>query len=278
MPLPRAACWLAPLVLAAAVPVRPVGAATVLHLGARTRFAATPVLRLAVISAGSEAATHVVPEVAYHHDTYQGAPAQIAPGSRRDWRFSLSPPAAPGTYAVTIRVRYRDARGDQRTIPTVALLSTPGAAPGAVSASLSATPTTSVSTVRLVLDNRGPRPVAGRVTTVLPSELHTEPETSPVELPVGASRLVPVNLMWRDPSADELRPVWVLFEYRQAGVFHAIAARVDVARPPDTWRRRVPLVVVTVALVSALAILGIAWRSVAARATREPFTGRHADP
>jgi len=274
MPLPHAACWLVPLVLAAAVPVRPVEAATLLHLGARARFAATPVLRVAAISAGSEAATHVVPEVTYHHDTYQGAPAQIAPGSRHDWRFSLPPPAAPGTYAVTIRVRYRDARGDQRMIPAVTLLSTPGAAPGVVAASLSATPTTGVSTVRLVLDNRGPRPVGGRVTTVLPSELHTEPETRPVELPVGASRVVPVSLMWRDSSAHDLRPVWALFEYRQAGVFHAIAARVDVARPPDTWHRHVPLVVVTVALVSALAILGVAWRAVTARATREQFSGR----
>jgi hypothetical protein len=250
------------LVLVAAVPDRSARATPVLRLAAE--FGGGPTLLLTVANTGTEPATDVVPHVVYRHGTFVGEPAEIAPGARHAWQLSLPAPPGRGTYPVTTRVRYADAGGAARSVPVVALLSTPEAPPEAVRATLTAA---APGTVRLLLENTGPRPVAGRVISVLPSGLGSEPETHPVAIPAGGRRAVPMTLLWRGAATGSAHPVWAVFEYLEAGAHHATAARVDVTMPPHPGRARVlPLAVGAAALGLTLVVLAAAWRRVVPRA------------
>src|SRR5207249_4419775 len=82
-------------------------------------------------NAGDEPARDVRPEVIYEHQTYSGEAAALDPGARREWQIPLAPPAAPGTFAATVRIHYVDALG-RGSVPVVIQVPAPDGSPGPV--------------------------------------------------------------------------------------------------------------------------------------------------
>src|SRR5216117_2410829 len=88
------------------------------------------------VNAGGERARDVRPEVVYEHQTYSGEAAALDPGARREWQIPLAPPAAPGTFAATVRIHYVDALG-RGSVPVVIQVPAPDGSPGPVRLGLS---------------------------------------------------------------------------------------------------------------------------------------------
>src|SRR5439155_1379863 len=81
----------------------------------------------------------VRPGVIYEHQSYAAAAAALDPGARRGWQIPLAPPAAPGTFAATVRIHYVVALG-RGSVPVVIQVPAPDGSPGPVRLGLAADP------------------------------------------------------------------------------------------------------------------------------------------
>lgn len=259
----RLAHGLAALVASVAVlAVRaPCGAAARLELAAETGTD----LRLWATNAGDETADEVVPELLYQHRSERGGAARLAPGARHEWHFAVAAPG-PGTFPAIVRVRWRD-RSGRRSLPLVALVSTPDVPASPVQARLDPTsPVRRMGGARLVLENPGSRPVAGRVAFVLPRGLGTDPESMPARLPAGGRTEILVVLENAGAVPPGGYPAYAVFEYPEDGRHAAVLARASIEVAPEaTSSRTRPLVVGLAALAVTFLLLAVAWRAAARR-------------
>jgi hypothetical protein len=222
-----------------------------------------PVLALAVQAAQEEPADDVTPTVVYEHREWRGEPAAIAAGGRHTWSFTLPAPDAPGTFPVSIRVDHR-AGGHAAMTPLVLVLATPGAAESPVRAALGTTPVASFGRGELALENRDDRPVAGRVSFLLPSGLRTDPASAPQRLAAGERAVVPLLIENRGAGASAADSLFAVFEYDADGAHHTVVttAPLEVTAPGQL---SIPIVIGLAALALAVAVLALAWRQAAAR-------------
>jgi hypothetical protein len=241
-------------------------AAVRLRLDAEASFDDAPTVRLLVTNGGDQPASSVLPDLAYERQRFRGEGITLAPGERHEWRFALPPPAGPGTVPATFHVGYAVSDGAPHALPWVVLVSTPAAQVSPVRTSLTTTPGVSFTEARLLIDNPGLRPIAGRVVFVLPTEVHTEPESYPVQVAAGAQRVVPTALEGRGAQPNVPYSVFAVLEYLEDGMRYAVVAHTDTTVPAGAAGRAVPLAVGGLALVSTLALLGVALRRSAARA------------
>jgi hypothetical protein len=244
-------------------------AAAPLHLEARASLDGTVALRLVAANPGTAPARAVRPEVAWEREAFAGPPATLGPGARHEWRFSLPPPPAPGTFPITVRVRHTDASGEARMTPLVTLVSSPDAPPDPVRASFHGQPLSHVGTARVVLENRGAQAVAGRLFLVLPGGLATAPESLPAQVAARDQTTIPLVVEDVGLEAGAVYPAFVLFVHTAAGVHHAALAEggLSAAGGPGSGRAR-PLVVGAVALAAAVGLLALALRRTAAHPPR----------
>jgi len=220
----------------------------------------TPVLEL--VANGHDERVQVTPTVVYHHRTWTGDTATIPPGNRHAWSFPLPAPEDPGTFPVSIRAAYR-AGGHAAMTPLVLVLATPGAAGSPVRTTLTTTPITTFGRGELVLENGDDRPLAGRVSYLLPAGLRTDPESTPARVAAGERAVLPLlieNLGALPTSGESL---FAVFEYSADGSHHTVvaAAPLDVAPPRGV---SVPLMVGLGALAAAVCVLVVASRRAAA--------------
>jgi hypothetical protein len=230
-----------------------------LEVTATATVTAQTTLVVDVRNAGDGAVTDIVPVVAYQGQERRGdvRPA-LAPGARATWTVSLPHPAEPGSVPAVIDVGFRDARG-RHSIPAVAPVSTPGLLSVAeVRATLSATPVTGYARAELLLDNPTPFPIHGRVITLLPAGLSTEPTSQAAEVPANGRRAVPLVLQNDGAVPTPGVPMFALFEYGMDGRRHLAVASATVPVVGGGPALR-PLMVGTGALAAALALCGLAW-------------------
>ncbi len=222
----------------------------------------SPVLELVAQGTGSEMAEDVTPTVVYQHREWKGDPAAIPSGGRHTWSFALPAPDDPGTFPVSIRVDYRGG-GRAAMTPLVLVLATPGAAASPVRTTLSTTPITRFGRGELVLENGDDRPLAGRVSFLLPAGLRTEPESIPMRVAAGERAIVPLLIENRSGPTTPGNALFAVFEYSADGRHHTV-----VATAPLTVTSKdglsVPLTVGLGALALAVGVLAIAWRRAAA--------------
>lgn len=227
-----------------------------------------PALRISARNAGDTAARDVTPTVVFDHRSYDAAPATIGSGEQREWLLSLPPPSATGTFPATARLAWRDATNARHTAPFVLPVSTPGAPSSAVLLSWTVEPAAPVAHTRLLLENRGTRPLAGRLALVLPGELTTQPDTQPVAIAANGTATVPIAIESRGAEAGTY-PVYAVFTYTDTASRHAEVARVDVAvLRPRAGARATPLAIGGAALTLAAGLLAIALRISRRRAAR----------
>lgn len=219
-------------------------------------------LRIRAVNHGDVGATGVRPEAAYQRQTIGGDQVEIAAGASHEWVLPLPAATGPGTFPVVVRIRYRTDAG-RASIPLVVLAEVPAAAPPAVDVALSAFPAAGIARARLQVQSRSARALAGRVVFVVPDGLSAEPESEPVQLAPGETRIVPVTL--RGVAADARYPVSALFEYEEDGVHHAALATAELAPDGSAPGRMRPLAIGALALGFTLLLLGLAWRRAAAR-------------
>jgi hypothetical protein len=222
-------------------------------------------LHLVVRNTGDEAARAVTPRLVYQHRTAAGDTGTLEPGASREWRIPLPPPPGPGTFPATIRIEHVDAAGRTGSVPLVVLVPTSAPASSAVRASLDLGPFAGVAHGKLVLDNTGGRPVAGRVVFVLPGGTWTEPESLPVQIPAGGRTIVPLAIQARGAVVPGRYPAYAVFEYVDDAEHRTVLATADVVAEAGRSRRARPLLVGLGALGVTFALLGVAWRRAARR-------------
>ncbi len=251
------------LLLGAAGAAPTAGAA--LRLEAESRVSDGVTLRLRATNTAAEPAEDVVSEVVYHHRTV--VPERVAaidPGAAHEWAMTLPAPPGPGTFPVTVRVRWAARDGEMRSEVLVHLVRTPGAPPSDVHATLETEPVSRLGRVVVTLENAGSERVAGRLVVALPPDLRTDPESRAAEVAPSGRVALPVAVQNAGARPGDVRPVFALFEYDRDGAHHTVLAtgtlRV-VARGTD----RRPLLVGLGALAVALSILAVALRSARAR-------------
>jgi hypothetical protein len=206
--------------------------------------------------------------VIFRHGTATGAPVDLAAGARHEWRIPLPAPLEPGTAPATIRVGHRTARGAEATGVAVVLVATPGAPASPVRASLSVSPVVRHGDGRLVLENTGTEPVAGRAFVVLSGGLTADPQSQPVVIePAGSATLtLVVDDAGAAPGASY--PAYAVLQHAAHGVDYAAAASTEVVvRGRAAADGAVPLLIGLAALATAFAALLVALRSSARRRT-----------
>jgi hypothetical protein len=224
-------------------------------------------LSLTVTNPGPAAVADVSFDVTYLRRRQEtGSIGHLAGGARHSWQGRLPPPPGPGTFPVGIRLRYRDAAGTPRETLALELVSTPGALPSPVVATLTPHTVARLGSARLVLDNRAAEKIAGRAALALASPLGTEPESFPLELAAGGRALVPFVIDDLGATPGERYPAYALFEYELDGQWGAVAAHtvLPVASGAAPGRRR-PLIVGAMAVAGTLTALGVAWHRAARR-------------
>lgn len=231
--------------------------AALLRVGAAPMPTETPGIELSAANDGDADAAGVTPVVVSQHVSATGEPVSLAPGARHVWHLSLPPPPPEGSVAAIARVRWTGADGEVASAPAVAVLAAPGATTPAVGATLLAEPLARVANMRLALENRGDRPVAGRVVAVLPSGITTEPESQAVTVGARSTATVPIMLDASQARADRDYPAYALFEYTDGTLRRAVAAATTLRAARERGSRR-PLVVGAVASLAMLAVLAFA--------------------
>jgi hypothetical protein len=223
-------------------------------------------VRLEVANAGDVSATDVTPEVVYQGRQVRGETlAELRPGDHHAWSFDLPLPTEPGTVPAVIQVRYADSTGHRTSVPAVATVVTPGLLPVLEArATLTTTPVTRFGRATVTLDNPTPVPIHGRLITVLPAGLTTEPESQPAEVPAHGSREVPIVVQNDGAVRGSNASIFALFQYNLDGRWHLIVAPAAVAISTESATES-PLLVGAIALGLALALLAVAWRRAARR-------------
>jgi hypothetical protein len=115
------------------------------------------------------------------------------------------------------------------------------------------------------LANPAAAPVDGRVVFVLPDGLATDPETRPARIPAAGTASVTLGIENRGALPPGTHAVYALFEYVDGDSQQTAMAKglVTIVPPPGSaWR---PLVVGGLALLAAIALLGLALRRSASR-------------
>jgi hypothetical protein len=217
---------------------------------------------LDLVANGNDETAEVTPTVVYQHRTWTGDAATIPPGSRHAWSFPLPAPDDPGTFPVSIRADYRTG-GHAAVTPLVLVLATPGAAGSPVRTTLTTTPITTFGRGELVLENTDDRPLAGRVSYLLPSGLRTDPESTPARVAAGERAVLPLlieNLGGRTTSGESL---FAVFEYSADGSYHTVVATAALT-VASRGGFSVALMVGLAALAAAVCVLAVAWRRAAA--------------
>ena len=232
-------------------------------------------VRLEVANAGDVSATDVTPEVVYQGRQVQGETiAELPPGNRHAWTFDLPLPAEPGTVPAVIQVRYTDSAGHRTSAPAVATVVTPGLLPVLEArASLTTTSVTRFGRATVCIENPTAVPIHGRLITVLPGGLTTEPESQPVELPPRGRRDVPIVVQNDGAVRGSTASMFTLFEYSLDGRWHLIVAPAGVTVATERATES-PLLVGAIALGLALTLLAVAWY----RAARRVAAARNGPP
>jgi hypothetical protein len=223
-------------------------------------------IRVRATNTTGEVAQGATPEVIFRHGTATGEPVDLGAGGHHEWRIALPGAAEPGTAPATVRVRHRTARGVDAMGVAVVLVPTPGAAASPVRVSLSIGPVARHADGRIVLENTGPEPVAGRAFLMLPGGLTVDPQSQPAVVAPGAS--VTLTLVVENAGAlpASAYPAYAVLQYAAGGVDYAAMAAATVAvEAPSLAGGAVPLLVGMAALTAALASLVVALRWSAAR-------------
>jgi len=243
-----------------------VPASAELLLDAESRVGDGVELRLRATNDADTPVRDVGPEIVYHHRTVFADRVPVLDAhAAQEWRTSLEAPPGPGTFPVTIRVRYTDGRPGSAVL--VHVLRTPGAPPAEVQVAVATAPVAHLGHADVTLVNAARAAVAGRLVVVLPPELRTDPESRPAEIPAAGRATLPVVVENVAAPPGSVRKMFALFEYERDGVHHAVLgdATVSVVAPRADAR---PLVVGAGALLLALATLAFAWRHARTRRLR----------
>ena len=221
-------------------------------------------LCLRATNTAGEAMHDVAPEVVYQHITVVAdRAAAIQEGAAHEWRMTLPAPSGPGTFPVTVHVRYAGREGRARSELLVHLVRTPGAPPSDVRVTLETEPVARLGHAVVTLENAAPRQVAGRLVVALPPDLRTDPESQPAEVAASGRISLPIVVqnVGGPPGrgSPALRPLRV-----RAGRHRAVVGEstLSVVAPRAGGR---PLLVGLGALAVALAILAVASRRASAR-------------
>jgi hypothetical protein len=142
----------------------------------------------------------------------------------------------------------------------IALVATPGTAPAAIRANFDAAAVTLAGRAEVRLANPGSTPVDGRIVFVLPDGLATDPQTRPARMAPGGEAIVTLGIENRGSLPPGTYAGYALFEYADGDEQQTAMAKalITVAAPPGS--ESFPLVVGGLALLAALATLGIAVR------------------
>ena len=261
---------LALLVLAALVSSDAGAAALPLLIEAEVEPPPSTAIRVRATNTTGEVAQGATPEVVFRHGTVTGDPVDLPAGDHHEWRIALPGAPEPGTAPATIRVRHQTARGVEATGVAVVLVATPGAAPSPVRVSLSIGPVGRHGDGRIVLENTGTEPVAGRAFVVVPGGLSIDPQSQPAVVPPRAA--VTLTLVLENVGAPPAPayPAYAVLQHAAGGIDHAaMAAATVVVEAPSLAGGAVPLLVGMAALTAAFAVLVVALRWSAARRTME---------
>lgn len=222
-------------------------------------------LEVMVANPRPAAVSAVTPEIVYQHRTLSGAPTTIEPGGRNTWSFDLPPALRPGAAAAVVRVRTEGLSPAAAAPVIIALVATPGTAPAAVRATFDAAAVTRAGRAEVRLANPGATPVDGRVVFVLPDGLATDPQTRPARIAPGGGASVTLGIENRGALPPGTYAGYALFEYTDGDEQQTAMAKglITVAAPAGS--ESFPLVVGALALLSAIAVLGLAIRSSARR-------------
>jgi hypothetical protein len=164
-----------------------------------------------------------------------------------------------------IQVRYTDSTGHRTSVPAVATVATPGMLPVLEArATLTTTPVARFGRATVTIENPTPVPIHGRLITVLPAGLTTEPESQPAEVPARGSREVPIVVQDDGAVRGATASMFALFEYNLDGRWHLIVAPAGVTVSTASATES-PLLVGGIALGLALALLALAWHRAARR-------------
>jgi hypothetical protein len=225
-----------------------------------------PALRVVAHNTGDTPARDVTPAVLFEQQSYRGVPASIGAGAMHEWRLGLTPPSLPGTTPATVRVEWTNAGGGRQLLPLVVLVPVPGgAAPGPVGITWTLEPAAPVAHTRVRLENRGARPVVGRLVLVLADPLTTEPGGQPATVPANGSTTIPVAIESRGAPAG-VYPAYALFTYDEDAERRAALASVPLTVARTSARSRaVPLAIGVAAVLVAAGLLAIALRASASR-------------
>lgn len=267
-------------VLLVAVVARPAAATITIELNAEGRLENGVAFTLSAKNTGNEAAHDVEPEVAYEGKTTRGdALATLEPNTSHEWKFALAAPPGTGTYPVVVRLRYADANGYPLSALLVHLQRTAGARSGPARPTLTSGPVSRFGNAKLVIENPGPQPIAGRLTLVLPTEFQTDPENQPAQVPAQGRN--EMTLVFQNAGAlpGSAYPIYATFEYDQDGIHHAVVSNTTVNVVIGSTGTHVPpLVIGGGALLLVIGALVFAWRSAAERAARRRGAGGHGTP
>jgi len=239
---------------------REAAATITINLNAETHKEENVALTVAAENSGDEAARDVEPEVIYQGKLTRGdALAALERGARHEWKFDLPLPPGPGTFPMTIRMHYADANGYPLSALLVHLVRTPGPA-GPVRPTLSAGAMARFANARLLLENPGPQPVAGRVAVVLPSEFRTEPESMPAQVPPQGRVEVPFVVQNGSALTGSVYPVYAIFEYDLGGNHQTVVSDTSIKVVAIEPSQRRPMLIGVAALAAVIVVFGFALR------------------
>jgi hypothetical protein len=255
---------------------RPAGATITIELNAEGRVENGVAFTLSAKNTGNEAAHDVEPEVAYEGKTTKAdALAALDPTASHEWKFNLPAPPGTGTYPIVVRLRYADANGYPLSALLVHLQRTAGARSGPARPTLTSGSVSRFGNARLVIENPGPQPLAGRLTLVLPTEFQTDPENQPAQVPAQGRNEMTLVFQNAGALAGSVYPIYATFEYDLDGIHHAVVSNTTVNVVTGSTGTRVPpLVIGGGALLLVIGALVLAWRSAAQRAARRRSADR----
>jgi hypothetical protein len=257
------------VVLAFGVLARESAATITINLSAETRLSAQGVsLTIDVANAGDEAAHDVTPDVTWNGEVTHGdAVGALDSGAHHQWTLSLGAPGGAGTFPMVIRIGYADANGYPLSALLVHLLRTPGSPAGPVRPTLSAGTMARYSNARLVLENPGPRVLAGRVVPALPAEFKTDPETVPAQVPAQGRTEVRFVVQNNGALPGSVYPIYAIFEYDLDGTHEAVVGDTTVRVVVETADRWSRYAIIGAVFLVVIALFGFALQRAARRPT-----------
>ncbi|MFN8544634.1 MAG: hypothetical protein U0807_10595 [Candidatus Binatia bacterium] len=244
------------LALTTALGIQPARASITIDLTAETRVDTVVTVKVSAANHGTEPAHEVQPEVRIRGETQQRERiAILAPGDTHVWEASTAVPADPGFFPIEVLVRYADANAYPLSALLVQVARTPGASAGPATVTVGRTQVATSGAVRVTVGNPGPRPLAGRVSLMLPAEFQTAQASQPLDVPAQGTAAISVPIENAGALPGSTYPTYAVFEY-EAGDFHQAAVGSVGVEVVATSTTRLPLVVGAIALVVALAALG----------------------